>query len=92
MQNTGIDKVSEVMIEILKSRPSVTKAFIASMCEFEASQVLWEVLLDCTDKVARKQLSRVVKYALCQLKMEEKEIALAKEMETITRKVTNEQG
>ena len=37
MQNTGIDKVSQVMIDILKSRPQVTKAFIASMCDYSAS-------------------------------------------------------
>ena len=46
----------------------------------------------CNDKVARKNLARVLKFALCQLKIEEKEVALAKEMETITRKVTNDQG
>ena len=50
------------------------------------------MLLDCTDKVPRKNLARVIKFALCQLKVEEKEVALAKEMETITRKATNEQG
>ena len=92
MQSTGIDKVSQVMIDIMKNRPSVTKAFISSMCNYRSSEVLWEVLLDCTDKIARSNLARVIKFALCQLKMEEKEIALANEMEKITRKVTNDQG
>ena len=52
--------------------------------------MLWEILLDCGDKLARKNLAKVLKYALCQLKLEEKEIALAKEMENITQKVINE--
>ena len=92
MQSTGIEKVSQVMIDIMKDRPAVTKAFIGSMCDYRSSEVLWEVLLDCQDKIARANLARVIKFALCQLKMEEKEVALAKEMERITRKVTNEQG
>ena len=54
--------------------------------------MLWEILLDCTDKLARKNLAKVLKYALCQLKLEEKDIALAKEMENITQKVINDQG
>lgn len=52
MMNTGIDKVSQVMIDILKSRPEITKPFIASMCDVKKSEVLWEVLLDCMDKGA----------------------------------------
>ena len=65
MQNHGLSKVSQVMIDILKSRPGATKAFIGSMCDFSSSEVLWEILLDCTDKIAKKNLARVIKYALC---------------------------
>ena len=65
MQSTGIDKVSQVMIDIMKDRPAVTKAFIGSMCNYQSSEVLWEVLLDCSDKLARNNLARVVKFALC---------------------------
>lgn len=92
MMNTGIDKVSQVMIDILKSRPEITKPFMASMCNDKAAEVLWEVLLDCTDKSAQKNLARVLKYALCQLKIEEKESALAKEMVNIPRMVTIREG
>jgi len=69
MVNPGIEKVSQVMIDILKSKPEITKPFIASMCEMETSEVLWEVLLECSDKNAQKHLARVIKYALCQLKI-----------------------
>lgn len=69
LMNTGIDKVSQVMIDILKSRPEITKPFMASMCNDDAAEVLWEVLLDCADKAAQKNLAKVLKYALCQLKV-----------------------
>lgn len=80
------------MIDILKSRPNITKPFIASMCDNKNSEVLWEVLLDCADKVARKNMAKVIKYALCQLKIEEKEVALAKEMDTVSYTIQNEKG
>lgn len=65
MQSTGIEKVSQVMIDIMKDNPAVTKAFIGSMCDYRSSEVLWEVLLDCQDKIARANLARVIKFALC---------------------------
>lgn len=92
MANPGIDRVSQVMIDIFKSRPEITKPFIASMCDMSSSEVFWEVLLDCADKNAQKHLSRAIKYALCQLKMEESEIALASEIETVTRTFTDSDG
>lgn len=52
MANPGIDRVSQVMIDIFKSRPEITKPFIESMCDPVESEVLWEVLLDCSDKNA----------------------------------------
>ena len=42
------------------------------------------MLLEAPDKNAQQQLARVLKYALCQLKMEEKSVALALDMETVT--------
>jgi len=62
------------------------------MCDYKKSEVLWEVLLDCMDKGAQKNIARVLKYALCQLKIEEKESALAKEMITVTKKCTVKDG
>lgn len=92
MINPGIEKVGQVMIDILKSQPQITKPFIEKMCSFAESEVLWEVLLECNDKNAQKHLSRVVKYALCQLKMDEKELALSQAMDTYTEKVTQDDG
>ena len=67
--NPGIDRVSSVLINILKSRPEITKPFMASLLENSASSAIWEVLLDCSDKNAQKVLGRVINYALCQLKL-----------------------
>ena len=39
--NTGIDKVSDVMIEILKSRPEITKPFIFALCHEENAENFW---------------------------------------------------
>ena len=49
---------------------------MASMCEIDSSEIFWEVLLECPDKNAQFKLARVIKYALCHLKMEEKEAAM----------------
>lgn len=92
MMDAGIDKISQVMVDIMKSRPEITKVFMEGMCNLSQSEALWEVLLDCVNKGRKSSLAHVLKYALCQLKMEEKEIAMAQEMLTITTKVTNEQG
>ena len=92
MANPGIEKVSQVMIDILKSKPEITKPFIESMCESNESEVLWEVLLECPDKNAQKHLARVIKYALCQLKMEERDSAIAQEVISVTRTFTDSDG
>ena len=63
--NPGIDRVAQVMIDILKSRPDITKGFVEKMCSFPDSEVFWEVLLDCSDSSTQKQLARVIKFALC---------------------------
>jgi len=92
LTNPGIDRISSVLIDIFKSRPQVTKPFMASLLENSASTVIWEVLLECNDKHAQKVLGRVINYALCQLKLEEKEIALSNETEIIERQFTDSDG
>ena len=62
------------------------------MCEFPASEVLWEVLFECGDKATQKDLARIIKFALCQLKEVEKDIALAGAVETISTEVTDDDG
>lgn len=92
LANPGVDRVGQVMIDIFKSRPEITKPFIAALCDMSSSEVIWEVLLDCADGNAKKHLARAIMYALCQLKMEEREVALASEVETITNTFTDSDG
>lgn len=92
MINPGVDRLSQVMIDILNSRPDVVKAFIGKMAEFPDSQTLWEVLFDCNDKNAQKCLSRVIKFALCKLKEIEKDVALSGATERVTIKFFDSDG
>ena len=92
MVNPGIERVASVMIDIMKSKPEITKVFIEKMCDLPAAEVLWEVLLECGDKHAQTSLARILKYALCQLKMQERDSALAQEMDTFERKFTDSDG
>ena len=90
--NPGIDRLSQVMVEILASSPNLSKGFLSKMCDFPASEVLWEVFFDCGDKSTQKDLARIIKFALCQLKEVEKDVALSKATEEITTTFTDDQG
>lgn len=90
--NPGIDRLSQVMLDILGSRPDLSQGFLDRMCEFPASEVLWEVLFECGDKATQKDLARIIKFALCQLKEVEKDIALAGAVETVSTDVTDDDG
>ena len=50
--NPGIDRVASVLIDILKSRPEITKAFVAALIEDGPASQVWEVMLKCSDKNA----------------------------------------
>lgn len=92
MVNPGIERVAQVMIDIMKSRPEITKGFIEKMSDLPNSEVLWEVLLECGDKHAQTHLARVVSFALCHLKLQEKDAALSQEMETVQKRFTDSDG
>lgn len=48
--NPGMDQLTQVMIDTLRSRPEATREFMSKMCEFPASEPLWEILFECTAK------------------------------------------
>ena len=83
--NPGIDQLSSVMVDTLRSRPEATRAFLSKMCEFPASEPLWEVLFECTAKNTRDQLARILKFAVCQLKEYERDAAMSQAMESYDR-------
>jgi len=90
--NPGIERLSQVMMDILASNPNLSKGFLARMCEFPESEVLWEVLFDCNDKSTQKDLARIVKFALTQLKEIEKDLALAGETDSVITTFTDADG
>ena len=53
------------------------------MAEDEA-EVLMEIIFECTDKTTQKQLGRVIKYMLTQMKVHEKDLILSGAKETVT--------
>lgn len=62
------------------------------MCELPDAELFWEILFDCTNMDARLRLSKVIKFALCQLKLLEKEQALSLETETFNDEFTDSDG
>ena len=63
--NPGIDQLTNVLVDTLRSRPEATKSFLGQMCEFPVSEVFWEVLFECTAKNTQGCLARILKFALC---------------------------
>mmetsp|Transcript_396 Transcript_396/g.574 ORF Transcript_396/g.574 Transcript_396/m.574 type:complete len:131 (-) Transcript_396:2204-2596(-) len=51
--NPGMDRLTDVMLEILKSRPEISKGFLGKMCEFPDSEVFWEILFECGEKATQ---------------------------------------
>ena len=69
-----IQRLSEVMIEIAKSSPETSAAFLDALLEDDDAEVVQKILFDCSDKTTQKHLGRVIKYMLCQLKVVEKDL------------------
>lgn len=90
--NPGIDRLSQVMLDILASSPELSKSFLSKMCEFPESEVLWEVLFECGDKSTQKDLARIIKFALCQLKEVERDLAISNETESVTSTFIDDDG
>ncbi len=72
------------MIQIFKQDPSLIKAFCASIIDHNHGEALLEILLDCTDQLARSTIAYLFKFLLCSLKEIEKEYLLSGAEETIT--------
>lgn len=77
----------QIMIEIFKKDDQLCKQFIASLLAENNSECILEILFDCTDKVAQANVSRLIRYLLCRLKVLEKEDLLNGTTESITEKV-----
>jgi hypothetical protein len=74
------------MIEIFKKDDKLCKQFVASLLAENNAECILEILFVCTYKVAQANVSRLVRYLLCRLKVLEKEDLLNGTTEAITEK------
>ena len=60
------------MIDIMKTSDTLCRKYMQSLLEEKNYEIVIEVLLECKDKLAQKNVARVVRYLLCKMKMIEK--------------------
>ena len=82
--NQGIKDIVQVMIEIFKQDKQLVSSFCKSIIDYNNGESLLEILLDCTDQLARSQIAYLFKFLLCSLKEIESEELLSLEEETVT--------
>ena len=82
--NQGIKDIVQVMISIFKQDKKLVAQFCTSIIDHNNGEALLEILLDCTDQLARSQIAYLFKFLLCSLKEIEREELLSLQEETIT--------
>ena len=74
------------MIDIFKKDDRLCKNFFDSLLNENNAECIFEILFDCTDKVAQVNVARLLKYLLCRLKELEKDEILSGATETVVEK------
>jgi len=82
--NQGIKELVQVMISIFKQDKKLIVSFCTAIIENNNGEAMLEILLDCTDQLARTTIAFLFKFLLCSLKEIEKEELLSLEEETLT--------
>ena len=90
--NTGLTHLNSAMIEILKSSDAACLEFMQTMLDDDDAEPVMEILFDCPDKIARKNLIRIIRYLVCRLKEIEKDKIFANEFDIITETYTTYTG
>ena len=62
------------------------------MLDDDDAEPVMEILFDCPDKIARKNLIRIIRYLVCRLKEIEKDKIFANEFDIITETYTTYTG
>ena len=77
--NEEVEKVGDLMVEMLKNDPeNLIKDFISEiLAEKSKNQAIRGVFFECNERAAQKKLTRVIIYALCYLKLAEKDDLLS---------------
>ena len=87
--NTGLKQLAPVMIDILKSSDKTCTDFMKSLLEDDDAEVVMEILFDCPDMHARRNLIRIIRYLICRLKEIEKDTIIANEFDEIEETYVN---
>ena len=72
------------MIKILKSSDQVCKDFMQELLDDDDAEAVLEILFDCSDSMARRNLIKVIRYLICRLKEIEKDEVLSGATDSIT--------
>ena len=92
LDTSGITQLHEVMIKILKSSDNACKFFMQELLEDDDAEPVMEILFDCNDSLARRNLIKVIRYLICRLKEIEKDEVLSGVTDTQTQTVVNMHG
>lgn len=71
-ENSGLSQLAQVMIEIMKSSDEACRDFMEALIDEDEAIAVQEILFECTDKTARRNLMRIIRYLVCRLKEIEK--------------------
>ena len=72
------------MIKILKSSDQVCLDFMQELLDDDDAEPVFEILFDCSDSMARRNLIKVIRYLVCRLKEIEKDEVLSGATDSIT--------
>ena len=82
--NTFMLDIGQSMIDILRTSDSLCKSFLSGLVEDQNQQeMLLSTLIEGKDKLAQRHISRVIKYAMCKVKMLEKDDILNSTAESV---------
>jgi hypothetical protein len=91
-ENTGLKQLAPVMISILKSSDKACLDFMSSLLDDDDAEVVMEILFECPDMHARRNLIRIIRYLVCRLKEIEKDVIIANETDEIEETYVNIYG
>lgn len=90
--NTGLTHLNSAMVDILKSSDEACLEFMQTLLDDDDAEPVMEILFDCPDKIARKNLIRIIRYLVCRLKEIEKDKIIANEFDITTETYTTYNG
>ena len=92
MDTSGISEMHLLLIEILKSSDEACCTWMQELLDEDDAEPVLEILFDCEDTSARRNLIKVIRFLVCRLKEIEKDLVLSGAHDTITESYINFYG